>query len=549
MRITFCGAAGMVTGSCYLVEAGGLRVLVDCGLFQGKEEALNREPFGFHPGSLDAVVLTHAHIDHSGRLPLLCKQGFSGPIYAHPATADLAEIMLLDSAHIQEAEAERETRKAQRAHRGPALPLYTQADARAVAAQFQRVDYGRATPLGARLQVRLEDAGHILGSSIVAFVETDMGGRQTRVVFSGDLGQPGRPILRDSALIAEADYLVMESTYGNRLHESPQNTRAALGEAIRSAVAKGGKVIIPAFAVGRTQEVLYSLNTLLEEGAMPRGLKVVLDSPLAIAATRVTERHPEVYDEAAAALMKEGDAPFAFPGLLLSHTGEESKALNDDRSPMVIIAAGGMCENGRVVHHLKHNLWRPEATILFVGYQAEGTLGRRILDGASPVRIHGEEVAVKARIISLQGLSAHADRDQLLAWTEGFRHPPEETILVHGEADAREELARELTARGHHVKLPLLGQTLTLQAPAARSVRVLAAPKDPARITAARQDAGTVSAQRMAALLRELKAVRKAWEANGPHLPSGQAEELARRAGEVLRAVEEMRRLLEAAGQ
>jgi metallo-beta-lactamase family protein len=549
MRVTFCGAAGMVTGSCYLVEAGGLKVLVDCGMFQGKEEGLNRGPFPFHPGSLDAVILSHAHIDHSGRLPVLRKQGFSGPIYAHAATADLAAIMLLDSAHIQEMEADRESRKAQRAHRQPAGPLYVQADARAVADQFHRLGYNQAVVIGDRLQLRLQDAGHILGSSIIELTETDEAGRQTKVVFSGDLGQPGRPILRDPTPIERADYLIMESTYGNRLHDSHQSTLDALAEVIASTAAQGGKVVIPAFAVGRTQEMLYSLNMLLAEGKFPRGLKVVLDSPLAIAATQVTEKHTEVFDEAAAAMMQQGDDPLSFPGLVLCRTGEESKALNEDRSPMVIIAAGGMCDNGRVVHHLKHNLWRPESTILFVGYQAEGTLGRRILDGASPVRIHGEEVAVRARIVSLPGLSAHADRDQLLAWAAGFKSLPEETILVHGEADAREELARELTSRGHHVLLPVLGEALALRAPAARSVRALAAPRDRARDTAARRDGQAVSAERMAALLKELKAVRKAWDARGPHLPPGQAEELARRAGDVLRAVEEMRRLLESAGQ
>ncbi|HYG59759.1 MAG TPA: MBL fold metallo-hydrolase, partial [Symbiobacteriaceae bacterium] len=415
MQLTFLGASGMVTGACYLLEAGGLRLLVDCGMFQGKEEGLNRKPFGFHPGSLDGVILTHAHIDHSGRLPLLRKQGFSRPIYTHPATADLAAIMLMDSAHIQEADAERENRKGRRAGRHLVEPLYTQNDARAVVNLFRPIPYGQLVRLNDSVEIRLQDAGHILGSAIVEVFETDDKGRTVKLVFSGDLGQPHRPILRDPALIDEADYLVMESTYGNREHEPLESTRAALAEVIRSTISRGGNVVIPAFAVGRTQEVLYQLNALAEEGQLPRRLKVVLDSPLAIAATEVTARHREVYDEAAANRVHDGDDPFSFPGLVMSHTADDSRALNESKEPMVIISASGMCEAGRVLHHLKHNLWRPDSTILFVGYQAEGTLGRRILQGAAPVRILGEEVAVRARIESLPGLSAHADQAQLVA--------------------------------------------------------------------------------------------------------------------------------------
>lgn len=458
--------------------------------------------------------------------------------------------MLLDSAHIQEMEAERETRKARRAARAAHEPLYSQEDARRVAAQFKPVPYGELTALSATLQIRLQDAGHILGSAMVEVFETDAAGQVTKLLFSGDLGTSNRPILRDPTPIAEADYLVMESTYGNRQHDPPQSTRDALAEVIRSTVARGGKVVIPAFAVGRTQELLYQINSLVEEGRLPRQLKVVLDSPLAIAATEVTERHREVFDEAAAALVQQGDNPFKFPGLVLSRTGEESKALNEQNDPMVIIAAGGMCEAGRVLHHLKHNLWRPESTVLFVGYQAEGTLGRRILEGASTVRIHGEEIAVRARIESLQGLSAHADQAQLLAWAGSLQRPPRQTILVHGEAAAREELAGLLTARGHRVTMPVVGQSLQLAAGVRKATaRRTAAPRDPARVAVAKGAALALSGQRMSALLKELKAVRRAWNANGPHLPPGQAEELARRAGEVLQTLESMRRLIDAAGE
>jgi metallo-beta-lactamase family protein len=553
MKLTFLGAAGMVTGSCYLLEAGGLRLMVDCGMFQGKEEALNREPFGVNPGSLDGVILTHAHIDHSGRLPLLRKQGFVGPVYTHQATADLAAIMLLDSAHIQEMESERETRKSRRAARDGAEPLYSLADAKAVAAQFFPIPYGELHQLNDQLAIRLQDAGHILGSAIVEVFETDAEGRTTKLVFSGDLGQPERPILRDPTLIDEADYLVLESTYGNRLHEPHESTLDQLAEIIRTTVAGGGNVVVPSFAVGRTQELLYALNTLKEGGKLPAGLKVVLDSPLAIAATEVTDKHREVFDEPAQAMIRRGDDPFAFPGLVMSRTSDDSKALNDARQPMVIIAAGGMCEAGRILHHLKHNLWRPNCTVLFVGYQAEGTLGRRILDGASPVHIHGEEIAVKARITSLPGLSAHADQGQILHWVAGLKRLPLQTILVHGEAEGREALAKLLTAQGHRIVLPVMGQGLALPAPGIaplrRPARLAAAPKDPARVARVQPGSIAASSQRMSALLRELKALRKAWNTNGPHLPPGQAEELGRRAGDVLRALEQMRRLIESAGE
>jgi len=548
MRLTFMGAAGMVTGSCYLLEAGGLKLLVDCGMFQGREEELNQQPLGISPGLLDGVILTHAHIDHSGRLPLLYRQGFRGKIYTHAASAGLAEIMLLDSAHIQEAEAERDNRKAQRAGRALVTPLYSQADAQGVVRQFERLTYGQLQPIGDRLQIRLSDAGHILGSAIVEVWETAPDGSQTKLVLSGDLGQPDRPILRDPAPIAEADFLMLESTYGNRLHESREITREKLADVIRSTVAKGGNVVIPSFAVGRAQELLYELNGLVEAGQLPRNLNVVLDSPLAQRATEVTALHREVYDDEASRLWRGGDDPFAFPGLVMTRTADESKALNDRREPLVIIAAGGMCEAGRVLHHLKHNLWRPLSTILFVGFQAEGTLGRRLLDGAKRVRIHGEDVAVKARIESLQGLSAHADQAQLLAWVAGFTKPPRQTILVHGEDEGRSELARLLMERGHRVALPVMGQSITLQAAAVETAPAKARVKRPARVALAQGAALALPSTRMAAVLKELQALRKAWNANGPHLPPGQAHELSQRADEVLRSLEEMKRLIDSAG-
>jgi metallo-beta-lactamase family protein len=551
MKLRFLGAAGMVTGSCHLVETEGFRLLVDCGLFQGADEELNREPFSFSPATLDAVILTHAHIDHAGRLPLLRKEGYQGPIYAHPATVELAQILLEDSASIQEADAERESRKASRAGRRSVEPLYTVADARALNGQFRPVPYGRMIRLTEGLQFRLQDAGHILGSAFVELLRRDDAGQETRLVFSGDLGQPDRPILRDPAVLEQADYLVLESTYGNQLHEPRHFVRGALAEIIRSTVARGGNVVIPAFAVGRMQEILYELNALVESRQLPQDLQVVVDSPLGSAATAVTARYPSVFDEAAAGLVRRHDQPFAFPGLREVRTTEESKALNGAKAPMVIIAGSGMCEAGRVVHHLKHNLWRPESTVLFVGFQAEGTLGRRILEGANLVRIHGEEVAVKARIASLPGLSAHADQAQLLAWVSHLERLPRQIFLVHGEAEGRETLERLLTERGHRVAVPALHEGVVLGAGEARTqelqkVRPLA--RSRTREAVARGAAMALSSERMAALLKEIQAMRKAWLIMGPSLPPGQSAELADRAEEVLHAVEQLRQLMENAG-
>jgi len=548
VRITFLGAARMVTGSCYLLEAGGLRVLVDCGMFQGRDDDLNEEPFPFNPAGLDGVILTHAHIDHSGRLPLLCKQGFRGPIWTHPATAELAAVMLLDSAHIQEADAERQNRKAGRAGRAQEPPLYTQADARAAATFFKPIPYGELKALSNRVRVRLQDAGHILGSAIVEVFETGADGRETKLVFSGDIGQPNRPILRDPKVIDSADYLVMESTYGNRVHDSQDTKKDALAEIIRSTISRGGNVIVPAFAVGRTQELLYCFNELVEFGQLPKGLRVVLDSPLAIAATQITAKHAEVFDEEAQKLVRAGDQPFAFRGLITTATAEESKALNLDPRPMVIIAASGMCEAGRVVHHLKHNLWRENATILFVGYQAEGTLGRAILDGAKHVHIHGEDVAVKAHIETLHGFSAHADQTQLLAWAGGFAHPPVRTFLVHGEDEAQGELGRLLTGAGHRVQIPAMDEAATLEptgvlAPV-QPMRRKEPAITPAEVAVAQGAAAGLSAQRIAHLMREMRSVRKAWASNGHRLAPEHADAVARQAEELLRRLEEMRRLI-----
>jgi len=552
MRLTFLGAARMVTGSSYLLEAAGMRILVDCGLFQGRDESKNREPFHFNPSGIDGVILTHAHIDHSGRLPLLCKRGFRGPIWTHPATADLAEIMLADSAHIQETDTERSNRRSRRAGRTVMEePLYTMEDARRVVGLFQPIPYGALSSVGEGLQVRFTDAGHILGSAIVEIFETDPAGKRTKLVFSGDLGQPGRPILKDPAPIDEADYLVLESTYGNRLHEAPESKREALGKIIHSTVAKGGKVIIPAFAVGRTQEILYELSDLVEAKKLPRDLKVVLDSPLAIAATRITAQHHDIFDSDERHRIDGGDKPFHFRGLIMTQTAEESMALNAMKQPLVIVAASGMCEAGRVVHHLRHNLWREVSTVLFVGFQAEGTLGRRIADGASRVRIYGEDVAVRCRIESLQGFSAHADQAQLLDWVDGLHHRPAQIFLVHGEQEAQEELANCLAERGHRVEIPDFGESIEL-APGgeqlSRPIRGTRTKKtkrqNRAKPAIPKGEALAISSQRMSALLRDLRDLKKVWFANGPHLDSEKAVEVADRADEVMKALDEIRRLM-----
>ena len=463
MRLNFLGAARMVTGSCFLLEAGGLRILIDCGMFQGGDEELNETAFTFNPAGLDAVILTHAHIDHSGRLPLLVKQGFRGRIYTHPATADLAVIMLLDSAHIQEADAERANRKAGRAGHKAKPPLYTLADARMVQGLFHTISYGKLERLSDRLSIRLQDAGHILGSAIVEIFETDGQGNTTKLVFTGDIGQPGRPILGDPTLIDEADYLVMESTYGNRLHDAPTDKRDALAAIIRDTIARGGNVVIPSFAVGRTQELLYELNGLAEAGKLPKGLKVVVDSPLAIAATEITAKHQEVYDEEARGILSRGSSPLTFRGLATSSTAEDSKALNEDRSPKVIIAASGMCEAGRIRHHLKNNIGDAKNTILLPGYQAANTLGRKLADGAREVQIFHETYPMRAEVVQIHGFSGHADQADLLRMLTPLAGSARRVFLVHGEPDQSAALVARLREAGmNQTEIAATGARVTI---------------------------------------------------------------------------------------
>ena len=448
MKLTFFGAAKAVTGSCHCVEVNGKRILIDCGLQQGRDERDNRV-LDFAPGYIDYVIVTHAHIDHTGRIPLLVKQGFHGRIVATRLTGQLMSIMLRDSAHIQESDAQWQNQKGRRAGRAPVEPLYTIADAEHALELVETYEYGELVDLFEGARLRFTDAGHLLGSACAELWLTEEGVTR-KIVFSGDLGNVDQPIIRDPQTIDEADYVVMESTYGDRLHEPPESYTQALAQIIDETFEKGGNVIIPSFAVGRTQELLYFMREMKEEGMVKShpDFRVCVDSPLANEATRIYSGNLHGYlDEEAIEALK-GGALFQFPGLTLSQTSEESKALNLDQSSKVIISASGMCDAGRIRHHLKHNLWRKECAIVFVGYQAEGSLGRALLEGARQVKLFGEEIAVNARIVNFKGLSSHADRDHLLAWAKHYAPKPRHIFVVHGEASVTEIFAQKLRDAG-----------------------------------------------------------------------------------------------------
>ena len=448
MKLTFFGAAKAVTGSCHCVEVNGKRILIDCGLQQGRDERDNRV-LDFAPGYIDCVIVTHAHIDHTGRIPLLVKQGFHGRIIATRLTGQLMSIMLRDSAHIQESDAQWQNQKGRRAGRPPVEPLYTIADAEHAMELVETCEYGELVDLFEGVRLRFTDAGHLLGSACAELWLTEEGVTR-KIVFSGDLGNVDQPIIRDPQTIDEADYVVMESTYGDRLHEPPESYTEALAQIIDETFEKGGNVIIPSFAVGRTQELLYFMREMKEEGMVKShpDFRVCVDSPLANEATRIYSGNLHGYlDEEAIEALK-GGALFQFPGLTLTETSEESKALNLDTSSKVILSASGMCDAGRIRHHLKHNLWRKECTIVFVGYQAEGSLGRALLEGAKSVKLFGEEIAVNARIVNFKGLSSHADRDHLLAWAKHYAPRPRHIFVVHGEASVTEIFAQKLRDAG-----------------------------------------------------------------------------------------------------
>ena len=452
MKLTFFGAAKAVTGSCHCVECGGRKILVDCGLQQGRDERDNRE-LDFNPGYIDAVVVTHAHIDHSGRLPLLVKQGFAGNIYCTRLTGQLLSIMLRDSAHIQESDAKWENQKGQRAGKPPVEPLYTLADVEKTMRHVVTLEYGQKIPIADGVSLRFVDAGHLLGSASAELWLTE--GEETRkIVFSGDIGNREQPIIRNPQYITEADYVVTESTYGNRLHDMSQDPdyTGDLAAIIDETLGKGGNVIIPSFAVGRTQELLYFIREIKEQGLVKcvPDFQVYVDSPLAGEATRIFsgDLHGYLDDEAIEAL--KGGALFQFPGLCITESTDESRALNADPTPKVIISASGMCDAGRIRHHLKHNLWRANSAIVFVGFQSPGTLGRRLLDGVEKVKLFGEEIAVKAKIVNFQGLSSHADHDHLVQWIKAFDPKPTHVFVVHGDEDVAPVFAEELNSLGFH---------------------------------------------------------------------------------------------------
>ncbi|MDD2533166.1 MAG: MBL fold metallo-hydrolase [Eubacteriales bacterium] len=438
MKVTFLGAAQTVTGSCYLVETEQTSFLIDCGLHQGQphEELLNEQPFPFPINKIDFLLLSHAHIDHSGRLPKLYADGYSQPIYATKATCDLCAIMLPDSGHIQESEYNWRVRKGNRAGRQIVAPLYTMQNALDSLRLFKPIRYDQTFNPAEDVRVRFRDAGHILGSSILEIWVAENGG-ETKLVFSGDLGNKDVPIMRDPTVIDGADFLLLESTYGDRLHDNKAGKIDRFAQIIDETIQRGGNVIIPSFAVGRTQELIYALNQEHEKysNRYSNILKtpVYIDSPLAISATEVFRKNTDCFDAEARAYIENGDNPLDFENLHFVRTSDESKMLNEDPDSKIIISASGMCDAGRIRHHLKHNLWRKDSAVVFVGYQARGTLGRALVDGAKTVRIFGEEIAVKARIEMIDSFSGHADRDGLLEWVAAMTKKPQKILLVHGE--------------------------------------------------------------------------------------------------------------------
>lgn len=470
MKITFMGGTGMVTGSSYLVETEHCTFLLDYGLYQGgkEEEALNLEETTFNPAEIDFVILSHAHIDHSGRLPLLVKQGYTGPIYATKPTADLSEIMLLDSAKIQEQDVEWENKRRKRSGKPTIEPLYTTPDAERALRHFVPQFYNTQVYPHETVRLRFQDAGHILGSAIVELWITESEGTM-KLVFSGDLGMPDKPIIRDPSYIESADYLLMESTYGNTVHESQTEAFTRLMQIITETAHKNGAVVIPAFSVGRTQELIYEMNEWYENAHLPeeQRIPVYVDSPMATRATEAFRQNSIFYDDEAQALIRSGDNPFAFQNLHFTKDVEESKMLHKNNFPRVIISASGMATAGRVRHHLKHNLWRENSAVVFVGYQAEGTLGRILLDGTDEVKLFGEEIAVKAHIENVDGFSGHADQPMLLDWVDHFQRKPKKVFLVHGEADEMMPLADKLRERydGMEVLTPRRFETVELRVP------------------------------------------------------------------------------------
>lgn len=464
MKLTFIGAAHEVTGSCTLLEACGKRILIDCGMEQGEDIYENCE-LPVSPADVDAICLTHAHIDHSGLIPAMTAKGFSGPVYATEAARQLCGIMLLDSAHIQESEAEWRNRKAQRAGEDPYVPLYTAADAMQAISLFHPYDYGHPVTIFDDITICFSDAGHLLGSASILFTITEDGETRT-ILFSGDLGNIDRPLIRDPEKPPYADYVVIESTYGDRIHGVRPDYVSQLTDILQETLDRGGNLVIPSFAIGRTQEMLYLIRIIKERGLV-RGhenFPVYVDSPLAVEATKIYQNDLfSYYDQETLDLLAQGINPISFPGLKLSVTSEESKMINFDPAPKVILSASGMCEAGRIRHHLKHNLWREDSTVLFVGYQAEGTLGRKLINGADSVKLFGEQIQVQCRIASLAGISGHADRDMLLGWLGSVTPAPKQVYVNHGDDFICDSFAQTITNKlGIPALAPFSGDSFDL---------------------------------------------------------------------------------------
>ncbi len=474
MKVSFLGATKTVTGSNFLVEGAGKKFLVDCGMYQGSaaDEYENEAPFLFNVDEIDFMLLTHAHIDHSGRIPKLYNEGYRNPVIATKATCDLCSIMLPDSGHIQEMEVEWKNRKRARKGEKPLPPMYTAEDAAKSLEIFQPVQYDEIVTIDDNISVRFNDAGHMLGSAIIEVWVTE-NGKTEKAVFTGDLGNNDIPLLSPPTMISDADYLIMESTYGNRLHIRNDDKANIFLDVVYETLEKGGTVVIPSFAVGRTQEILYELNRIKEEKHDEEFYKkyqrlmsvpVYVDSPLAISATEVFKENMNLFNEETQAIINEGDNPLEFDGLKFTRTADESKALNEKNESAIIISASGMCEVGRIKHHLKHHLWDPNSTILFVGYQAPGTLGRKLVDGEKKVKIFGEEIAVNARVEYIEGYSGHADQEWLMNFVYSFTNPPKHIFLVHGEPEGQLVLKQKLEENTSiPITIPSFGETYELE--------------------------------------------------------------------------------------
>ena len=465
IKLSFLGAAQNVTGSRYLLEANGTRILIDCGLYQERHfQERNWDPFPLPPKQIDAVLLTHAHLDHCGLLPKLVKEGFSGQIYCTAGTAEIAEIILLDSGHIQEEDAAYKARRHQKEGRKgkfPVRPLYNIADAERAIPHFHPVEYKQVVKLGEGLEATFHDAGHVLGSSMIT-VRASLNGESRTILFSGDVGRTNMPILDDPTIFERADYVLTESTYGDRVHEPVADVKTRLAEVVNTTIDAGGNLVIPSFALERSQDLLYHLNDLRLAKRIPE-VKVYLDSPMAIKVTKVFSEHPEYFDKDMAERVNNHHSPFDFPGLEMTRTTDESKAINFRSEPCIIIAGSGMCTGGRIKHHLANNISKEANTILFVGYQANGTLGRIIIDGKDSIRILGQPRKIRARIEQIGGFSAHADCEELTKWLSGLKQAPRKVFVVHGEASAAAAFGKYLVDKtGWNVHVPEYQETVEL---------------------------------------------------------------------------------------